>query len=63
MRVPVRVEDDDRVSSLQVEAQTSGPGAEDEDEVGGVLLVEQRQQLSTVLCLCGAWTQHNIGRL
>lgn len=52
MGVPVAVEDDDGVSRLQVQAETSGSGAQQEDEELGTLLVEFLEQLCAVLRLC-----------
>lgn len=54
MRVPVAVEDDDGVSRLQVQAQASGPGAEQEHKVLRGRVIECLQQHATVLCLGGS---------
>jgi len=43
VRVPVGVEDDDGVSRLQVEAETSGASRQQEDEILGVGAVEHPQ--------------------
>jgi hypothetical protein len=51
MGVPVGVEDDDGVSGLQVEAQATGAGAEDEEEVVRRRVIEHLQQVATVLRL------------
>ena len=68
MRVPVRVKDDDGVSRLEVEAQPPSTGAEEEDEVRGVLGVEHLQHLPAVVSLGGtvqtqvvvAWQQKRV---
>lgn len=51
MRIPIGVEDDDRVGCLQVETETSGPRREDEDRVLRVGLVEEFEQRATVFVL------------
>lgn len=53
--VPVAVEDDDSVGGLQVEAEASGSGAEQEDEILRSLLIKLLQQRSSVLGLGGSW--------
>lgn len=40
MGIPIRVENDDGVGRLQIQSQTSGSGREDEDEILGLLGVE-----------------------
>lgn len=55
VRVPVTVEDDDRVGRLEVEAQPPGPRAQQEDEILGAWLIERLQQHPPVLCLRGPW--------
>lgn len=58
--VPVTVEDYDSVGSLQVEAEATGSGAEQEDEVLRSLLIKFLQQSSSVLRLGGSWnTKHD----
>ena len=51
MRIPVAVENDDRVSRLQIETQTTGSGAEHEDEVRGIGFIEFLQQIRAVFGL------------
>tara|TARA_B100000768_G_C11156957_1_gene322813 strand:- start:56 stop:430 length:375 start_codon:yes stop_codon:yes gene_type:complete len=51
LRVPVRVEEDDRVGALQVEAEAAGARGEHEYEVGRVGRVELRQQVAAVVTL------------
>lgn len=55
MWVPVAVKDDDSVSRLQIEAQTSCPGAEQEHKVLRGRVIECLQQHATVLCLGSAY--------
>lgn len=55
MGIPVTVEDDDCVSRLQVEAQASCPGAEQEHKVLRCWIIECLQQHATVLCLSGPY--------
>lgn len=53
--VPVTVEDNNSVSSLQVEAQTSCPGAQQKDKIRLPLFIKLLQQCSTVFrlgCSC-----------
>lgn len=58
--VPVTVKDDDSVGSLQVEAEASGSGTEQEDEVLRSLLIKFFQQRSSILRLGGSWnTKHD----
>jgi hypothetical protein len=52
--VPVTVEDDHGVGCLQVEPQTPGPGAQQEDEELRALLVEFFKQLGAIFRLCGS---------
>lgn len=54
MWVPVAVKDDDGVSSLQVEAEAAGSGAEQEDEVLRSFLIKFLQQGRSVLRLGGS---------
>lgn len=53
--IPVTVKDDDCVSRLQVEAQASCPGAEQEHKVLRGRVIECLQQHATVLCLGGSY--------
>ena len=39
LRIPIRVIDDDNIGRVQVDSQTSGPRAQHEDKLGGVLRV------------------------
>lgn len=55
MWVPITVKDDDCVSRLQVEAQSSCPGAEQEDKVLTGRVIECLQQHAAVLCLSGSY--------
>ena len=55
MWVPVTVKDNDCVSRLQVEAQASGPGAEQEHKVLRGRVVECLQQHAAVLRLGGSY--------
>lgn len=48
MRVPVAVEDDDRVCALQIEAETARARWQQEYEVFGVRVVEFLQELTTI---------------
>lgn len=60
MWVPVAVIDDDRVGRLQVEAQASRPGAQQEHKVLGGRVIEGLQEHAAVLRLggsCGRRTQ------
>lgn len=52
--VPVAVKDDNGVGSLQVEAEATGSGAEQEDEVLRAFLIKFLQQHRSVLRLGGA---------
>ena len=54
LRVPVRVEDDDGVCSLKVEAESSCAGAEQEDIELTIGLIEQFHAFFSVFCLGGA---------
>lgn len=54
MGVPVAVKDDNGVGSLQVEAEATGSGAEQEDEVLRAFLIKFLQQHRSVLRLGGA---------
>lgn len=60
MRIPVTVEDDDGVGRLQIETQTSGSGAEQEDKVLGGRVVEGLQQRAAVLRFGGSCTAARI---
>jgi hypothetical protein len=51
MRVPIRVEDNDRIRRLQVESQSSRPRRQNEDGVLGVGVVEEFEKLRTVFVL------------
>ena len=51
MWVPVAVEDDHGISSLQVEAQSSSTCAQQEDEVVRVGLIEHLQQIASLIRL------------
>lgn len=60
VRVPVTVKDDDSVGSLQVEAEATGSGAEQEDEVLRSFFIEFLQKCRSVLRLGGSWNiQHD----
>lgn len=61
--VPVTVEDDDGVGSLQVEAEAAGSGAEQEDEVLRSFLIKFLQQCRSVLGLGGSWNIKNVPHL
>lgn len=50
VRVPVAVEDDDGVGRLQVQAQTSSPGAQQEHKVLAGWVIECFQQHAAVFC-------------
>lgn len=54
MRVPVTVKDDDSVGSLQVEAEATGSGAEQEDEVLRSFFIKFLQKCRSVLRLGGS---------
>jgi hypothetical protein len=54
MRVPVGVEDDDRVGRLEVESEAARPRGQQEDEVVGAGLVELGQHVAPVLGFCRA---------
>ena len=54
MRIPIRIEDDDCVSSLEIETQTSSTGGQQEDEVVRVGAVEDSQLLTSLVTLCHA---------
>lgn len=54
VRVPVTVEDDHSVSSLQVEAEAASSGTQEEDEVLRAFLIEFLQQCCSVLGLGGS---------
>lgn len=54
LRVPIGVEDDDCVCSLEVEAEPTGSGAEKKDVILAVRLVEQPHSLLAVFGLGGA---------
>lgn len=54
LRVPVRVEEDDGVGRLQVEAEAAGARREHEDEVGRVGGIEALEELAAVLGLGAA---------
>lgn len=45
LRIPIRIEQNDSISSLQVEPQATGPSAEQEDVVFRVLFVEHLRPL------------------
>ena len=51
LRVPVRVKDNDRVSSLQVESQSSSPSTQQKHIELTIRLVEQLHPLLPGLCL------------
>lgn len=55
MWVPVTVKDDDCISRLQVEAQASCPGTEQEHKVLRGRIIECLQQQATILCLGGSY--------
>lgn len=55
MRVPVRVKNNNCVSSLQVQTKTSSTSAQDKQEVVWVGFIEDFQQLSSVF-----WLGHSI---
>ena len=50
MGVPVRIKDDDSVSSGQIDAQASGPGGEEETELLGPMSWEARIRRSGLSC-------------
>jgi len=52
VRVPVGVEDDDSVGSLEVEAEAASASAENEEKDIGVWIIEHRQQLTPIVTLC-----------
>lgn len=56
MRVPVAVKDYDSVGRLQIQAETSCSGAEQEDKVLRGWVVEGLQQCTTVLRFGGSYT-------
>ena len=60
MRVEVRIENNDRVSRRQVDADTACPSAQDIDENIGVRLVELVHALLTVSLLGIAVLPHGI---
>ena len=62
MRIPVGVKDDDSVGHLQVQTQTPGPGAEEEEVVGRVWGSEHLQQLLPLVCLCPS-VQTKVGQV
>lgn len=55
MRIPIAVKDDDRVGRLQIEAETSCSGAEQEDKVLWGWVVEGLQQCATILRFGGSY--------
>lgn len=55
MGIPITVKDDDRVSRLQVKAETSCPGAEQENKVLRGWVIECFQQQATVLRFSGSY--------
>ena len=48
MRIPVRIEDDDRICRLQVQAQPTGARGQEKDEVIRFRLAEFRQKFTTL---------------
>lgn len=55
VRVPVAVKDDNSVSRLQVQPQTSCSGAQQEDEVLKRRIIKVLQQHATILSLSGSY--------
>jgi len=51
LRVPVRVEEDDRVGRLEVESQPARARREHEDEVVRLVTVKLRDELAAVVAL------------
>lgn len=49
--VPIRVKDDDSISSLQVKTQTTGSGTQEENIVFGVWFIEKCHSVSSVIGL------------
>ena len=49
MRIPVRIEDDDGVGSLQIESESTGAGREHEDEMVTFRGVEHSQQFAALV--------------
>ena len=52
MRIPVGIEDDDRVGSLEVQSEAASSSAENEEKDLGMRIVEHWQQLSTIVAFC-----------
>jgi len=50
MRIPIGVKDDDRVSSLKIQAKTSSSCAEQEDKIFGIWSVETLEKISSLIC-------------
>lgn len=55
VRVPVAVKDDNSISRLQVQPQTSCSGAQQEDEVLKGWIIKVLQQHATILSLSGSY--------
>lgn len=55
MGIPVTVEDNNGVGSLQVQAEATGSGAEQEDEILRSFLIKFLQQCCSVLRLGCSW--------
>lgn len=51
MRIPIRIENDDGIGRLQIEAQPSRSRREDEDGVLGLRVVELLEQVGPILVL------------
>jgi hypothetical protein len=60
VRVPIRVKDDDRVSRLEVQAQPTSSGTEQEYKVWGILNVEHLQHVRPVVGL-GSTIKSKVG--
>lgn len=50
MWIPIRIENNDSVSALQVESEPAGTSRQQEKEVFRVFVVKLLKQLATVLC-------------
>ena len=49
VRIPVRVENDDRVGGLQIKTETTGTSRQQEEEIIRVFVVEPLEQVTSVV--------------